>query len=362
MHRVIKILSINVAVFVVLSLLVILTLSLISAFAPSGRADLPNYKDTEWATAYFQESKNLRIEYKSFVGWRRKAYQGKTITIDEFGFRRTLGGGETARSVYFFGGSTMWGTGVNDENTIPTLFASKTGLSARNYGETAWTAHQSLNQLIKLYTEGHRPHLVVFYDGVNEVDHKCRHELNYFSTSREAQIRHAMRYSTRTSRGSYYYRPFVDIYDAFIDGISDRPYRNCHINKKKARRISKALLEDWRTAKLLVESYCGQFIAILQPNAFVGSPKLDHLPDIISDSNRRLQYDTVYPLIQSAMRAQGIGYDLTDSFDKDEFIYIDFSHVSPNGNAIIADRIISVTKTLPAAEKQKNRGCNPQQS
>jgi hypothetical protein len=32
--------------------------------------------------------------------------------------------------------------------------------------------------------------------------------------------------------------------------------------------------------------------------------------------------------------------NLTDAFDRDEYIYIDFCHVSPNGNKIITRRII----------------------
>jgi len=35
----------------------------------------------------------------------------------------------------------------------------------------------------------------------------------------------------------------------------------------------------------------------------------------------------------------GCFIDLTNSFDIDEEIYLDFCHVSPNGNAIIADRL-----------------------
>ena len=34
--------------------------------------------------------------------------------------------------------------------------------------------------------------------------------------------------------------------------------------------------------------------------------------------------------------------DLTSVFDRDEYIYVDYAHVSPNGNRYAAERILSV--------------------
>jgi hypothetical protein len=53
------------------------------------RSSLPNYSGLSWAADYFQEFNNLPTEYRSYVGWRRLAYNGKTIKIDSNGIRFT---------------------------------------------------------------------------------------------------------------------------------------------------------------------------------------------------------------------------------------------------------------------------------
>jgi hypothetical protein len=71
---------------------------------------------------------------------------------------------------------------------IPSQFAGTTGIWSENFGELGYTAHQSLMLLVQLIQEGHRPDIVVFYDGVNEASEKCRTELTPYSNEREAQI------------------------------------------------------------------------------------------------------------------------------------------------------------------------------
>ena len=73
-------------------------------------------------------------------------------------------------------------------NTIPSQFTQLTGYHTENFGKSAYTAHQGLEMLIRLLQDGHRPNIVVFYDGANDVIHKCRSELNAWSHAREHQI------------------------------------------------------------------------------------------------------------------------------------------------------------------------------
>src|SRR5262249_34866708 len=93
---------------------------------------LPNYANIDWAKQLYREMDQMtarndfaaRIDFKSFVGWREKAFSGETINIGgPYAQRRTINnrtaGGKKA---YFFGGSTMWGQGANDAGTIPSQF------------------------------------------------------------------------------------------------------------------------------------------------------------------------------------------------------------------------------------------------
>jgi poly-D-alanine transfer protein DltD len=54
----------------------------------------------------------------------------------------------------------------------------------------------------------------------------------------------------------------------------------------------------------------------------------------------KAQYDAVYPELKRQLQAAGIAYaDLTSMFDGEEYLYIDFAHVSPRGNDIAGARM-----------------------
>jgi hypothetical protein len=311
-------------------------------------ASLPNYAGVDWARAHFEEFHGLRSRYMSHIGWRREVFKGKTITLEgPYARRATVGPGEASKpSVYFFGGSTVWGTGANDANTIPSLVSQIGGFRAQNYGESGWTAHQSLALLILLLQEGHRPDVVVFYDGVNDVADKCRRELTPTSHGREQQIRAAVSDTKpRDVYGlQYMLKPLmglaVEVRRAFARAT---PLYDCDQRPDKAQQIAEYFLQDWDVARRLIESYGGKFIGILQPVAFYSATRLDRLR--LSDAMRK-QFQAVYPLIRSKMAGRPGLYDLTGVLDHDEYIYIDFCHLSPNGNRYVAQRLVEVLGRL----------------
>lgn len=309
-------------------------------------ASLPNYAQHAWSNDYFIEFKQLSTDFFSFIGWRRRPFRGDTINIETgMNIRHTpqIPSNDHSSLVYFFGGSTMWGAGSDDANTIPAIFNGNTGKRALNFGESGWVAHQSLNQLIKLYSEGHRPTDVVFYDGVNEVAHKCRFENDFWSDARETRIRQALRNHGPT--GFWYYMQPVLFMARDIRGLFDklqpgrRPnFYDCDTNSAKADLIAEQLITDWKIAAMLVESYGGRFHGYLQPVSYFSKTRLDQL-DGDQKLELRNQYEAVYPIIRAKMAKSNLGTDITSLFDRDEYIFIDFCHVSPNGNAIIAERM-----------------------
>jgi hypothetical protein len=112
--------------------------------AEDPRARLPNYANVTWAPQHFRKLKQAKWDYRSFIGWRRRPFEGATISVGgPYGQRRTIDDGTNeAKTVYFFGGSTMWGTGVRDDGTIPSQFAAAIGYRSENFGETAYTNPQ----------------------------------------------------------------------------------------------------------------------------------------------------------------------------------------------------------------------------
>ena len=348
-----KIFMINTAVFCTLWVFIHISLiagdQILDAMDSGGsKSTLPNYQGHDWAAKHFTEFSDQNYQYRSFLGWRRYPYSGETINIDDRGVRRTVDQtpNDAKKTIFFFGGSTTWGTGVSDEFTIPSQFASMTDdYRAVNYGEAAWNAHQSLEMLIKLLQEGERPDIVVFYDGVNDVKYKCRTKHSWYSHSWED--RYVPRFELYDSVFSFDYvlgplrmlaNGIKSKFKGMFGGEVETTY-NCHMDQEKAERIAAALVQDWTIAQLVVESYGGRFYAFLQPVSYFSETKLDR---IHQSEQLRGQFELIYPMIRRGAEGLRGFHDLTDLFDRDEYIYVDYAHVSPNGNEYAAERILSI--------------------
>ena len=67
------------------------------------------------------------------------------------------------------------------------------------------------------------------------------------------------------------------------------------------------------------------------------------------DGEQGQQYQAVYPLIRAKMKLRGIGIDLSGILDRDDYYYVDFCHLSPNGNRLVAEAIRK-TVTTPTSD------------
>lgn len=311
-------------------------------WAQDSRGQLALYQGIPWATQHFKEFARVTTRYHDFIGWRREPFDGETIHVDAEGYRAHPDRAPREQSeVWFFGGSTTWGPGADDGATVPARVQAHSGLTTFNFGESAYTAHQSLNLLAKSYVQGGQPKHVVFYDGANEVVIKCRAELGFYSTSQEPQLRERTR---SLALSAQWWGPTRELLGRFLRSASaqqqgDMGY-DCHHNTEKREQIARALVLDWQMARQLVESRGGRFLAILQPVSFTGQPSLDHLPDVQAAQALRVQYDAVYPALRRHLQSAGVPYlDLTAALDGHQPVYIDFAHLSPQGNDRIAQRI-----------------------
>ena len=74
--------------------------------------------------------------------------------------------------IYCFGGSTLWGSGVKDEHTIPGFLNAvnkKDKYQFLNFGVPAFNSTQELLKLTNLITSGKIPDKVIIYDGANDI-------------------------------------------------------------------------------------------------------------------------------------------------------------------------------------------------
>ncbi len=127
------------------------------------------------ATLFREFHATERIVYEPYTIWDRRYYPGDLISIDFGGFRRTTNNSEVedALRVWVFGGSTAWGEGAPDEETIPSHLAglmNAWGVDTRvkNLGERGYVSTQEVVFLYRELQAGRRPDVVVFYDGIND--------------------------------------------------------------------------------------------------------------------------------------------------------------------------------------------------
>ena len=127
------------------------------------------------ATLFREFHATERIIYEPYTVWDRRYYPGDLISIDHGGFRRTTNNSEAedALRVWVFGGSTAWGEGAPDDETIPShlarlLNAWGVDTTVKNLGERGYVSTQEVVLLYRELQAGRRPDVVVFYDGIND--------------------------------------------------------------------------------------------------------------------------------------------------------------------------------------------------
>ena len=321
------------------------------------RALLEIYNGIEWASTHFAEFSNLPTTYFDYITWRRDDFEGETINISD-GLRETYEPTNptiNADKYLFFGGSTTWGTGVNDDNTYPSIFAERLNTRVTNFGETSYIARQSLSLLTNYLLDNSSMDFsgrhVVFYDGVNDVANRCRSEISGLGTRREEHIQSML--STKSNE-KYSFAKLFEQLTQFLQAVTRKlgmvgasstasEDYNCSSDLSRAEEIARTLVETWQVASDLVTNRGGKFTAILQPVAFIGSADIEYLNlNSANDTALSMQYQAVYPLIRQLAADADIDFvDLTTAYDSCNNCYIDFCHVGPQAHQILVDNLVN---------------------
>lgn len=303
-------------------------------------------KGTDYLDQFLKEKEASKFEYKSYVGWRRLPFKGKTLNIDNTGVRKTVQKNlpnDSLPIVVFLGGSTMWGMGSADHHTIPSQFAGKINGRCKvyNYGESGYNAYQSLQYLQLKIINGFKPSIVITYDGTNNTPVRG----DYFAHAREVQIQNQLKDIDNNKFTQI--RSFRTLRETL--GLL-RINSEINVNKEydrvdRNRLAAIELLETWLLMKEKADKIDASFICILQPNVFVGEPSVKYLGKILKESPYRLGYEyygDVYELLEleKYQPLKNHFLDFTNIFNIDSAVYIDFCHVTPYGNEIVAEKLL----------------------
>ncbi len=142
--------------------------------------------DTNQAIRFFKEFDRLGQDetfiYQPWVGFSERVFHSPRLNVDEakpMPIRRTIqnGSGRGGRPllIWIFGGSTMFGWGVPDDETIASHLSailsrnlpSRT-VAVTNHGHSYFFSSQELTLFQMLLRRGDRCDLAVFLDGLND--------------------------------------------------------------------------------------------------------------------------------------------------------------------------------------------------
>ena len=156
--------------------------SLSATVVPDRRVLREGYAGATWPVEHFRELETLEERWEPFVYFRPKPFKGETITVGMDGLRSTWqppvttpasGAQRKPVEILMLGGSSLWGFGARDDETIPSLvarslFDQKCNVRVKNLAEIGYVSTQEVIALLRELQSGYRPDVVIFYDGVND--------------------------------------------------------------------------------------------------------------------------------------------------------------------------------------------------
>ena len=332
---------------------------------PEDRVDLPYYHDQDWAEEFWSLSQPKQ-RFQPYTLWRTKTNDDGFRTFDEEGHRVTPNGqcDEGAYHIYMFGGSTMWGMGSPDWETIPAYlqnFYNETDQTVciHNMGQLAFHSTQEVVELVNLIQLGNRPDMVIFYDGVNEFG-------NLIGTGKPWLP--SASFDTRKLEEDV--SPFVELISTtntyyflskFFKSPNDAPPITPYSKEQGDQIIQDTVntyIHNYQIVETLGEQFDFEFHFFWQPTILFNKPLTEIEEAIVKqdvpsigppyfDNNFEViktLYDEIEELADRLDNLSYLGYVYETTTD---LLFYDLYHVTPQGNELIAQEMFDILKSNP---------------
>jgi len=335
-------------------------------------AALSVYQSQPWAATYWREEvAAFKVLYEPYVIWRRAPFKGETIVIEDDGVRRTTHSDCAGQNytIWIFGGSTMWGAGSPDWLTIPSQLAAqyeKSGKPAcvRNYGTSAWVNTQETIELMQeLKRAPRKPDLVIFYDGVNDAFTLYQSGLidvpqnnNRIKSKLESGDPMQTGWNHPRSNSALQFLLETKTFQSIariaaklrrIRNPSQPAFSRQLTGNQIQAQMNDAYLKNLDLIGAMGREYGFKSVFFWQPVLLVGnkrqSSEEENILHLTLATNEGMQetFRQMYALAQAEKRQNF--YDISDVLDhRDDTIYIDFAHLGPEGNRLVAERMYSI--------------------
>lgn len=307
-----------------------------------------------------------KIIYEESLGFPRYQKDNFKCPGEELknGRRVTIGQPRIfSKKIMMFGGSTIWGSGSADRNTIPSLLQKNINekISQRikviNYGFSTVTINQQLNLLNS--TRINEGDIVVFYDGGNDIFQTMVNEnfkgsiIGYNQKNKLDIYLHNIKFFLSVNSNTY------RLISSIRSSYKSTPNINCNINdENKSKKLMSDGFEYYLSrielAKIYVESNGGIFFHFLQPSLFHKDLKYsEYEKELIKQSPLGINECEVYLIrVQNGYKHYSSEYNkkaeiknlknltnILDSVSYQEEYFIDNLHITSSGNALVSNSI-----------------------
>jgi len=295
-----------------------------------------------------EQRQALKLEYQPWVLFREPGFEGRYTHVAREGYRLNSGPGETqARGkgpvIFAFGGSTMFGYGVKDGDTIAAYIEKAIpGSRVYNFGRAFYYSSQEMQLFLSLVKEGKIPDIAVFLDGLNDTRVLA-------DGVDEPYLSSTLRNIFKT--GFYLGKNVMPVLTALYD------IREARAEQKGAFGLDDAGIKKRAAAVLAIyrsnEAIIRQIAAYYHVKTyFFWQPVPHYSYDLSNHQFKKKEHypgDSVYRLYNEVYRSAATGpmdgtVFLGNIFKDKKDVYIDRHHYNPSGCRMIAEEIVRVVK------------------
>jgi len=359
---------------------------------PDRRVLSEGYGGATWPIQHYRELELIEDRWQPYVYFRQKPFRGETITVGPDGLRATWqpppasgngsGPGRIEIKLLMLGGSSLWGFGARDFQSIPSLVARSLydrgwRVELKNLAELGYVSTQEFVALYRELQAGYRPDVVVFYDGVNETTSALlegaaglstneTHRRTEFNLSQSpVRLVGALGASLLKDSGSYRFAQAVRL------RLAGEPAASGPASSPEAiRALSDAVVHYYQANVVSVEVLGRSFgfrpLFYWQANVFT---KALLVPVEQEEAARYAWAEPIFREVHgrigasNALRSDPAFRDLSGIFsDSRNLVFIDYCHTTESANeriaAAIVEDVINALRRAPLADSKPGRGAS----
>ena len=334
------------------------------------------YHRAPWAAAYFKALNRVSTRWYPYVYWKISPQSSPFLNVDQQGDRLTWNkpprdrrNGQPLLTIFTFGGSTTWGYGVRDDSTVASLLskrlAEKTDYNAEvfNYGQIGYVSTQEVLLLYELLSQGLRPDVVIFYDGINDCFTAYQSGIAGLAQNEAFRVREFNLLGGNRFHRDNLYRTALhalffhsnaaklgrliggkDTNGETADDVEPREilsYLAPRPHPELADALERDIVSRYLFNKLIVETLGKQFgfrsLFYWQPVIFFKNQVTPYERNFLGDPALKQFFLATYAKMAAAAPGNGVR-DLSGIFkDKNETDFMDTWHPTESGNDTIAD-------------------------